>query len=159
MTMAARYSEADFMAQLQRRGFDFTQLSNEVAGRDAGLPTDELVAGLRSDTMRHWAPPGGRYRDALNHVVIHGLDVTVPLGVPRISPDETMRVILDDLTAGGGHANFGIAIGGRRLQAGDLDWSHGSGPVLLGAAEDLALALCGRTVPAGRLQGGPLSRA
>ena len=35
LTMAARYSEAEFMAELQRCGFDFTRLSNEIAARDA----------------------------------------------------------------------------------------------------------------------------
>jgi uncharacterized protein (TIGR03083 family) len=158
MTMAARYSEEEFMTQLRRCELDFTRLSNEVAGRDAGLPTDELVASLRSGIMQRWTPPGGGYHGALNHVVIHGLDVTVPLGASRCSPDETIRVVLDDLTAGGGHAHFGVVIKGRRLQASDLDWTHGSGPVLRGAAEDLALALCGRAVPAGRLQGEPLPR-
>jgi uncharacterized protein (TIGR03083 family) len=158
MTMAARYPEQEFMTELRRCGFDFTRLSNEVASRDASLPTDELVANLRSQVMQHWTPPGGGYHGALNHVVIHGLDVTVPLSAPRCSPDETIRVVLDDLTAGGGHAHFGIAIDGRHLQASDLDWSHGSGPVLRGTAADLALALCGRAVPAGRLEGEPLPR-
>jgi uncharacterized protein (TIGR03083 family) len=157
MTMAARYSEAEFMAELQRCDFDFTRLSNEVAGRDAGLATSELVANLRSDVMQHWAPPGGGYHGALNHVVIHGLDVTVPLGVPRRSPDDTIRVVLDDLAQGGGHANFGCVITGRRIEACDLDWSYGSGPVLRGAAGDLALAMCGRAVPRGRLDGEPLA--
>jgi hypothetical protein len=108
--------------------------------------------------MQRWTPPGGGYHGALIHVVIHGLDVTVPLGAPRCSPDQTIRVVLDNLTAGGGHAHFGTVINGRRLQASDLDWSHGSGQVLRGAAADLALALCGRAVPAGRLQGEPLPR-
>jgi hypothetical protein len=83
--------------------------------------------------MRHWTPPGGGYHGTLNHVVIHGLDVTVPLGVPRRCPDETIRMVLDDLV-GGGHAHFGTQIEGRELQASDLDWSHGSGAVLRGEA-------------------------
>jgi len=98
MTMAARYAEDQFMAELRRCDFDFGRLSNEIAGRDAKLPADELVANLRSDVMAQWTPPGGGYHGALNHVVIHGLDITVPLGVPRRSPDDTIRIILDDLT-------------------------------------------------------------
>ena len=156
MTMAARYSEQEFMAELRGCDFDFTRLSAQIAGRDAGLPDGELVACLRSDVMQHWTPPGGGYHGALNHLVIHGLDVTVPLGVPRRSPDQTMRVVLDDLTEGGGHAHFGTGIDGRRLEATDLDWSYGSGPALRGAAEDLALAICGRRLPDGRLEGEPL---
>jgi uncharacterized protein (TIGR03083 family) len=156
MTMAARYSEDKFMAELRRCEFDFGRLSNEIASRDAGLPASQLVTDLRSDVMQHWTPPGGGYHGALNHVVIHGLDVTVPLGVPRRSPDGTIRIVLDDLTTGGVHQHFGARIGGRRLQATDLDWSYGSGSVLRGKAEDLALVLCGRTVSAGRIEGKPL---
>ena len=159
LTMAARYSEAEFMAELQRCGFDFTRLSNEIAARDASLPVDELVKNLRSEVMRHWAPPGGGYHGALNHVVIHGLDVTVPLGVPRLAPDQAIRVILEDLTQGDGTVRFGVDFAGRRLHATDLDWSFGAGPVLRGAAADLALAICGRAVPPGRLDGAPLARA
>jgi uncharacterized protein (TIGR03083 family) len=158
LTMAARYPEEEFMAELRRREFDFTRLSNELASQDGRLPAGELVASLRSDVMGRWTPPGGGYHGALNHVVIHGLDITVPLGAGRRSPDETIRVILDDLTAGGVHARFGIAADGRDLQASDLDWSYGAGPVLRGTAADLALALCGRQLPAGRLQGEPLPR-
>jgi uncharacterized protein (TIGR03083 family) len=157
MTMAARYSEQEFMAGLQQCGFDFTRFSDEVAARDAGLPAAELVANLRSEVMRHWTPPGGGYHGALNRVVIHGLDVCVPLSVPRCCTDEAIRVVLDDLTLGGGHAQFGISIEGRVLEATDLDWSFGSGAALRGPAECLALALCGRAVPEGRLDGEPLA--
>jgi hypothetical protein len=89
-------------------------------------------------------------------VVIHGLDITVPLGVPRRSPDDTIRIILDDLTRGDVHERFGTSIAGRSLQASDIDWSYGSGPPLRGKAEDLAVVLCGRALPAGRLDGDPL---
>jgi hypothetical protein len=68
-------------------------------------------------------------------------------------------VVLDDLTGGGGHAHFGMKIESRELQASDLDWSYGSGAVLRGEAADLALAICGRAVPDGRLEGKPLVRA
>jgi uncharacterized protein (TIGR03083 family) len=159
LTMAARYSEEEFMAELRRCEFDFTRLSNEVASRDAALPTDELLACLRSAIMQHWTPPGGGYHGALNHVVIHGLDVTVPMGAARLSPDDTIRIVLDDLTAGSGPNHFGIEFEGRHLQATDLDWSHGEGQALRGAAADLALALCGRKLPAGRLEGEHLQRA
>jgi hypothetical protein len=89
-------------------------------------------------------------------VVIHGLDVTVPLGVPRRSPDDTIRIVLDDLTKGDVHEHFGTSIEGCSLQASDLDWAYGSGPPLRCKAEDLALVLCGRTLLPGRIDGEPL---
>jgi hypothetical protein len=73
-----------------------------------------------------------------------------------LPPEGTIRIILDDLTVGDVHERFGTGINGRHLQATDLDWSYGSGPVLRGKAEAIALVLCGRTVPAGRIEGTPL---
>lgn len=158
VTMLARYGQEEFMAELSDCGFDFTTLSNRIAGRDAELPTAELVSNLRDETLHRWTPPGSGHRDALSHVVIHGLDITVALGEPRRSPDATIKAVLDGLTTGGGHAHFGTDIDGRSLQATDTDWSYGSGLPLRATAEDLVLHICGRQVPAGRLQGDPIAR-
>ena len=156
MTMPARYSEAQFMEQLELYGFDFTRLSNEIASRDAGVPSSQLMEDLHSDELHHWTPPGGNYHDALNHVVIHSLDITVPLRRARLASDETIRMILEDLTLGGIHRNFGIEIEGRSFEAIDIGWTFSSGQLLRGKAEDIALALCGRSVPNGSLEGNPL---
>ena len=150
VTMPARYDRDAFMAELQARNFDFTRLSNELAARDGAAPPERLVADLRDDTLHHWTPPGGGSHDALNHAVVHGLDVTVPLGRPR-PPDDVMRIVLDDLTVGGVHEHFGTRIAGRRLEATDLDWSVGTGTTERATAADLALALCGRRVPGSEL--------
>jgi uncharacterized protein (TIGR03083 family) len=152
MTMAVRYPPAEFGALLRDCGGDFTRLSNMVASRDATLPRATLEGNLRDEAMHRWAPPGGGYAGALNHVVIHGLDITVPLGVPRRPAAETMRFILDDLTRGGTHAHFGFDLGGLSLQATDIDWAFGSGAPVRGAAGDLALLICGRALPPGRIQ-------
>lgn len=144
MTMATRYSEADFMAELRDCEFDFTRLSNRVATRDAELPIPDLLAQLRSDVMQTWTPPGGGYAGALNHVVVHGFDVTVPLGRPRVTSEEALCTVLDGLTAGGVHEHFGIDVNGRRFVASDLDWSYGEGQTIRGSGQDLVLKLTGR---------------
>lgn len=159
MTMPARYGQEEFMAELRDCGFDFTKLSNRIASRDAELSSAELVGNLRDETLHQWTPPpDGGHQGALNHVVIHGLDITVALGEPRLSPDLTIEAVLDHLTAGGAHANFGTDITGRSLQATDIDWSYGSGPQLRGTAEDIVLHISGRQLPADRLEGNPLTR-
>jgi uncharacterized protein (TIGR03083 family) len=152
MTMPVRYDEAAFMAELRDCDFDFTVLSNRVATRDAQLPEDKLVADLRAETLHGWIPPGGGSHGALSHVVIHGLDITVPLGEARRSPDATTRIVLDDL-AGGGHTHFGVDFGARTLRATDIDWTHGSGPEHSGSAEHLVLELSGRKVPGHHVDG------
>lgn len=153
MTMPARYTEEAFMAELRDCEFDFGRLNNRVAARDARLPTSQLVGNLRDEVQHRWIPPGGGYQGALSHVVIHGLDITVPLGESPRSPEEAIRVVLDGLTWGGGYAHFGTDISGRALRAADIDWSYGSGPPLRGSAADLVAHISGRKLPAGRLQG------
>ena len=152
MSMPVRYSPEEFQAKLRECGGDFTRLSDWVAFRDAALPTDVLVGNLRDEMMHRWVPPGGGPMGALNHVVIHGLDVTVPIDFSRQPPEETIRAVLDDLTEGGTHAHFGVALAGLSLRTTDIDWSFGSGTPITGPATDLALLLCGRTLP-GRVVG------
>src|SRR4029079_13705598 len=117
----------------------FTRLSNATAASDAQLPTGDLIANLRDETLHNWQPPGGGTVGALNHVGIHGLDITVPLRAPRVSSDEAVRVVLDDLTEGGASTHFGIDISGREFSATDMDWSYGTGTPVRGKAEDIVL--------------------
>jgi uncharacterized protein (TIGR03083 family) len=153
MTMPVRYTMEQFGAELQACEGDFTRLSNTIASRDAALPVDALVGNLRDEMLHAWTPPGGGSTGALNHAVIHGLDITVPLGVGRRASDETIRAVLDDLTEGGAHAHLGFDLRGIQLQATDIDWSYGSGTPIRGEAGDLAAFVCGRTLPVGRIDG------
>jgi uncharacterized protein (TIGR03083 family) len=157
LTMPARYNEDAFMAELGDDEFDFTRLSNRLANRDADLPTADLVGNLRDEALHHWTPPGGGQPGALNHVVVHALDITVPLGEARSASDDAARRVLEDLTEGGIHAHFATEIDGRNLQATDIGWSFGTGPALSGTAADLILHMCGRSIPADRLHGKPLA--
>jgi uncharacterized protein (TIGR03083 family) len=144
MTMPVRYGTDQFMAELQDCGGDFTVLSNRVAARDATLPRADLLANLRDDTLHQWTPPGGGAAGALNHVVVHGLDITVPLGLGRLAADDTARSVLDDLATGRTHERFGVDLDGLQLQATDLDWGYGSGTPVTGTAADLILRMSGR---------------
>ncbi|MFF5076288.1 maleylpyruvate isomerase family mycothiol-dependent enzyme [Actinoplanes sp. NPDC000266] len=142
MTMAARYDGPAFMAELASVGYDFDALSEKVARRDGELPFATLLADLRGDTMARWAPPGGGAAGALSHVVIHGLDITAALGLPRTASDEATRLVLDGLADG---KHFGVDTTGQRLRATDLDWERGDGVLVEAPAGDLVLRLSGRT--------------
>ena len=145
------------MDELRACGFDFGLLSDTIAARDATLPSTELLANLNSEILHGWTPPEGGQLGALNHVVIHSLDATLPLATPHRVDRETIRIVLDALTIGGGHAHFGTTIDGRRLEATDMDWAHGTGRSVRGPAHELALVLCGRTLTSSHLEGQPLS--
>ena len=146
LTMAARYDQTAFMRELAAVGHSFPVLSDTLAARDGLLPFPALLADLRSEAMAEWAPPGGGAVGALSHVVIHGLDITSAVALPRSASDDATRVVLDAL-AGGVAGNFSIDPTGRTLRAVDLDWTSGSGPTIEATAADLVLAMAGRPRP------------
>jgi uncharacterized protein (TIGR03083 family) len=158
MTMPARYSTDEFMTELSAAGGDFTKLSDTIAARDGALPVTALVAGLRSDGLHSWQPPGGGVEGALTHCVIHGLDVTEAIGSDRTVPTERIRRVLETVAATDRPNLFGTDLTGIELRADDLAWSMGSGEVLTGTAQVLALVVCGRRVAPGRLCGNPAAR-
>ncbi len=149
VTMPVRLTPELFGAEMAAAGGDFGRLSDTVAARDGALPTDDLLADLRSPTLHAWQPPGGGAAGALSHAVIHSLDVTLALGTPAAAPDEAVVAVLDQLTAANG-AFFGLDLTGTRLEADDADWTWGEGEVVRAGAGELVALLGGRTLPDGR---------
>jgi uncharacterized protein (TIGR03083 family) len=148
LTMPARYDEERFGQELAQDGFDFQTMSDRLALRDGELSPAVLLADLRSDTLATFEQPGGGWAGSVSHVVIHGLDVTLPLGLGRSAGDEATRLVLDGLVAPGDRTVFGVELGGRSWRATDLPWEHGAGPPHSATAGDLVALLSGRAVPA-----------
>jgi uncharacterized protein (TIGR03083 family) len=157
MTMPARYSDSAFMAELEAAGGDFTLLSNKVAARDAALPTTALLADLRSEVLHGWQPPSGGAEAALTHCVIHELDIVESVPLARRVPEARILAVLA-LVAAASPNMFGVDLSDVELRADDIDWSSGSGTLVVGPAQALALVACGRLVPAGRLSGEAAAR-
>jgi len=158
MTMPARYSGASFMAELEAAGGDFTRLSDTVAERDGALPPASLLDDLRSEVLHGWQPPGGGMEGALTHCVIHGLDIVEAVPLERRVPDERIVRVLGIIAAPGAPNFFGVDLEGVELRADDLEWTYGSGAPVSGTAQALALVVCGRLLPPGRLDGGGAAR-
>ncbi|MGW2177467.1 maleylpyruvate isomerase family mycothiol-dependent enzyme [Streptomyces sp. NPDC001732] len=152
MSMGFRYSLPATVAELVKaRGLH--RMTDRVARRDARAhSTAELAVFLRDNAHHPWRPPVGGLAAALGHDVVHGLDITVALGVDRRVPEDRLRVLLDS-TRPRNLTFFGADIDGVRLCADDLNWSFGTGTPVYGAAQDLLLVTFGRKLPAGRLRG------
>jgi uncharacterized protein (TIGR03083 family) len=158
MTMPFRYSPPRFLAELARSRGNFTAMSDRVARRDARAPIGTLLDGWRTNVDNGWKPPGGGLAGALTHDVVHGLDITVPLGMEHPVSEEALRVVLDNATSPLNRKHFGIDLTGVRLEAVDLDWAHGEGEPLRGAARHLLMVLMDRRLPAGVLTGAQTTR-
>ena len=157
--MPFRYSGPRFMVELAKSRGRFNEMADRLARRDAArMSPAELAEAVRSNIGHPWRPPGGGFEGALAHDLIHGLDITVPLGIGRPVPAERLRRVLPASTASKSVTYFGADLAGIEFRARDLDWTLGSGAPLTGTAADLLLAVCGRKLPAGRLEGEPAAR-
>lgn len=144
LTMAYRYSGPRFLLGLARSGFRFNAYSDRSAKADAAaLNTAKLLESVRTNVDNPWKPPGGGLIGALSHDVIHGLDITQPLGLPP-APRERIRLVIDN--AGEKNlAYFGVDLTGYRLIAEDIDVSLGTGRrVLRMSPHAMLLTMTGR---------------
>ncbi|HEX9999092.1 MAG TPA: maleylpyruvate isomerase family mycothiol-dependent enzyme [Actinoplanes sp.] len=158
ITMPFRMGLPGFLAGMVRARGDFNRMADRQARADtARFSTDQLLASLRDNVAHPWRPPGGGPVGALSHDVIHGLDISVGLGLARRVPTDRIAMIFDGLRDRN-VAYFGTDLSGVRLIATDLDWSYGEGAPLRGAAQDLLLVISGRRLPAELLDGTPAGR-
>lgn len=158
ITMPFRLSTPRFVLDMITARGNFDRMADRAARRDTANRTDaELLACLRENANHPWKPPGGGFAGALSHDVIHGLDITVALGIDRVVPAERMRHVLD-ANSPRSVRYFGVDLDGVELRADDLDWTYGSGDPLTGRAQDLLLVLCGRVLPEGHLRGASAER-
>lgn len=153
MTMPFRYSAPRFLGEMVRSRGNFARMADRVARRDARAPIGTLLEGWRSNENHPWKPPGGGREGALTHDVVHGLDITVPLGIEHPVSEPALRVVLDNATTPRSLKHFGFDVAGLRLEADDLDWTFGDGEPLRGRARDLLLVLMDRRLPADVLSG------
>jgi len=112
----------------------------------AETSTAELIEAFDRETRR-WPEKGIAGLEAksakLADNLVHEFDIRRAVGKPRAVPAERMTAALDAATRTNMWGNKS-RIKGLRLQATDLGWAHGDGPLVQGAAEELFLAINGR---------------
>lgn len=137
------------------RGWGSPRRATEVLARQyADRSPADLVAWLREHADARFSPPGMGPRAPLTDVMVHRLDVAVPLGIVVDRPPEPWGPVLDLLT---GHVPMlGVVRRGfprAAYRATDLDWRHGSGHEVRAPAHVLGSVLSGRPALAPELAG------
>jgi hypothetical protein len=134
---------------------------HDVARRRAArLSTVELVGLLKAMVGSRRHPPGVTWREGITDNLVHGQDITVPLGQGLRLP-----VGASAIAAGRNYSMkwppmpkdwpFHPRRGLRRfrLRATDTDWTAGEGPEVTAPIGDLLLLITGRLVVLPRLSG------
>ncbi|WP_042367936.1 maleylpyruvate isomerase family mycothiol-dependent enzyme [Streptacidiphilus neutrinimicus] len=146
LTFPFRTKPLRFVAGLAAARFNFSRYADTAARRDASrMSADELLRSLRDNVRHPWQPPGGGQVGALSHDVIHGLDITEPLGLPAAPPERVATVLANADANPRALAYFGVDLTGLTLRATDADIAFGTGDdVLALPAKDLLLTITGR---------------
>ncbi|MGO1510002.1 MAG: maleylpyruvate isomerase family mycothiol-dependent enzyme [Actinomycetales bacterium] len=148
MTAHLTRTEDEYMTAVIEAGGDMNTMLDGWARADATARSDaDLLELYRSGVESRWEPGGGGLEGALSHDVIHGLDITVPLGLPGPATEAVARVLQ---TAGPMNLEFfGVDLTGVRLEATDADAVVGNGArvVELPATEILQVITARRPLP------------
>ncbi|MFD7233855.1 maleylpyruvate isomerase family mycothiol-dependent enzyme [Streptomyces syringium] len=153
MSLGFRYSFPQVAWELVKARGSLDRMTDRCARRDAAvLSTGELAAALADNADHPWKPPTLGIEAALGHDVVHGLDISVALGLGRRVPEDRLRILLEGIDSRT-LTFFGADLDGVQLRADDLDWTFGTGTPLTGAAQDLLLLAYGRRLPPGHLRG------
>ncbi|MDF0531930.1 maleylpyruvate isomerase family mycothiol-dependent enzyme [Tsukamurella sp. 8F] len=143
LTMPYRYRIPAILLGIDRARGDFNRFSNRAALRDTELLSDpELLENYADNAESRWTPPGGGQVGALSHDVIHGLDITMPLGLPEPDPAVTGTVLSEVRPKQLKY--FGVDLTGVRLEASDADVAVGSGRAVTMSAAELLMIVTGR---------------
>jgi uncharacterized protein (TIGR03083 family) len=158
MTMPFRFSAPRFLGEMARSRMKFARMADRVALRDGQAPIATVLDGWLTNEDYRWKPPGGGLKGALTHDVVHGLDITVPLGIEHPVGEPALRAVLEHATTPLSLKSMGLDLTGIRLEADDVDWSFGDGEPLRGRARHLLMVLMDRRLPAGLLTGAAPAR-
>ena len=144
ITMPFRTRPLAFLAGMVRGRFSFDRYADHDARTVAQSMSDaDLVQLLRRNVDHPWSPPGGGQIGALSHDVIHGLDVTEPLGLAAAPTERIARVLASTSTRQVRY--FGVDLNGLRLVADDADVTVGDGATTVTMpVKDILLVVTGR---------------
>ncbi len=149
------YKRLSLLRDVVRFRGNLARMVDTITREEARRPTAELVRLLRERAGERLTAPVVGPHGPMVDSAIHLRDAARPLGLDTCPPPQDWRPVLDFLLTGPAERGF-VGTGrtkGLRLEAVDIDWSHGDGALVRGPAEALALAVAGRDDAYGDLEG------
>lgn len=147
-------SAMEFVKALVKGRGSFDAANEHLVARRRSLSQTEIVAVLREHADSHFSPPTMDWHAPMTDVLVHREDIVVPLGLPSDRPPEPWQHSLDFLMTRKARTGFVPGpLPELTYAATDIEWSHGTGPVVSGPAAALGAVLCGRAAVVDRLSG------
>lgn len=153
LILAARPPTRRYVPAVLRAKGNFDRANHELAVADARKPPEQLLAQYRGIVRHKFSPPGWPKAAPLSDILLHSLDVRIPLGAETDEPAEHYEPVLELLFSRVGRSFTRRDRPEARWVATDHSWVHGNGPEVRGTMEDLALTAAGRGARINDLQG------
>jgi uncharacterized protein (TIGR03083 family) len=155
LTAPLLLSNAQILLNGAKAGFRFHGLMERTARQLATRPTADIVRTLEERADNRWVPPIAGPRAILLDVTAHHMDIRWPQKDPPVVDPSVALTTLNFLVSGNPVLKIATPnrFEGVRLEAEDLSWSYGDGPVARGPADALILAMAGRPAGIDRLTG------
>ncbi|WP_280849227.1 maleylpyruvate isomerase family mycothiol-dependent enzyme [Streptomyces sp. SAI-041] len=143
LTVAARFSGGQVVREMVRARGNWNRMIHDSAVREAGLPTAEIVANLRSVIGSRRLAPTTSPHEPLLDLLVHGQDIALALGRERPVPPAAARDAAERVWT----MRFPPRpwpLPKARLVATDIEWTRGVGEEIRGPIASLLLLLTGR---------------
>lgn len=142
---------------LAKQRFSPDRLNSAWIAQNQHRPSGSIVDSFQEDSLRAVGAFGHLLGPAvaLRALVIHHQDMRRPLHIERVVPTDRLIAALNALLTWKGSVSIGSRprARGLRLQALDIAWSHGHGPVVFGPGEAIVMTLAGRGAALRDLEG------
>ncbi|MGH9274305.1 MAG: maleylpyruvate isomerase family mycothiol-dependent enzyme [Acidimicrobiales bacterium] len=145
LVVAANPPTGQFAIEVVKARGSFDRANDRLARLEAEQPTAELIARYRELFGERNTPPGLGPAAPLGDILLHSLDVRIPLGLPSDRPPERYTPALEMMFGRIGSRVF-VPKGRPDLHwvATDHLWTHGTGEAVEGTMADLTMAASGR---------------
>ncbi|HWM72141.1 MAG TPA: maleylpyruvate isomerase family mycothiol-dependent enzyme, partial [Nocardioides sp.] len=149
----AKETRRRFLLRFAAAGFDFDRYNQRGVRAERRADPAETLAAFRAVSASTATPPAP-LASRLVEVFVHGEDIRRPLGPAGNYPVEGVALaIRHQAGVGAGLGGAKQLVQGLRVRATDTDLDLGGGPVVEGPVISVLLALCGRSVALGELNG------
>jgi len=146
-------SKGAFFKSFVMNGFNFNKSMSHDAREFGRRSPDVLLKEMREHLEDRSLPSGVKAPNLLGDTMVHQQDCRRPLAMPRLIPEDRLRVVLDAMKGVQPILGNKKRVAGLRLRATDMDWTWGEGAEVRGTGEALLMAMNGRAAAIDDLSG------
>jgi uncharacterized protein (TIGR03083 family) len=143
-----------FFGGMIKNGFSFDKFQQQgIAKYTGGRTAGQMLDSFKATVDSHAKPPGPK-TTVLGEVLVHGEDIFRAQGPGYLDhPAEHVIAVAEFYKRNGFPLKVKRRIAGVTLRMTDADWSYGSGPEVAGPGIAVLMAMVGRKVALGDVQG------